>query len=157
MDKEKSVLVTGGAGYIGSHIVLTCLDAGYHVVVIDRDEKACKHLQKCLSRRKKIKIFNADIDNDVYMDGVFQNENIGAIIHCAADISVPESIENPLKYYDNNTSKSIKLLEKAKKNGVNNFVFSCTAAVYGEPPENVAGSIPETQPCNRSMPTANPS
>ena len=116
MDKEKSVLVTGGAGYIGSHIVLSCLDAGYHVVVIDRDEKACKHLQKCLSRRKKIKIFNADIDNDVYVDGVFQNENIGAIIHCAADISVPESVDNPLKYYYNNTSKSIKLLEKAKKN-----------------------------------------
>ena len=147
MDKEKSVLVTGGAGYIGSHIVLSCLDAGYHVVVIDRDEKACKHLQKCLSRRKKIKIFNADIDNDVYVDGVFQNENIGAIIHCAADISVPESVENPLKYYYNNTSKSIKLLEKAKRNGVNNFVFSCTAAVYGEPPVNVAGSITETQPC----------
>ena len=147
MDKEKSVLVTGGAGYIGSHIVLSCLDAGYHVVVIDRDEKACKHLQKCLSRRKKIKIFNADIDNDVYMDGIFENENIGAIMHCAADISVPESVDNPVKYYHNNTSKSIKLLEKAKKNGVNNFVFSCTAAVYGEPPANVAGSIPETQPC----------
>ncbi len=147
MDKEKSVLVTGGAGYIGSHIVLTCLDAGYHVIVIDRDEKACKHLQKCLSRRKKIKIFNADIDNDVYMDGVFQNENIGAIIHCAADISVPESVDNPLKYYFNNTSKSIKLLEKAKRYGVNNFVFSCTAAVYGEPKGDVAKSIPETQPC----------
>ena len=53
MNKEKSVLVTGGAGYIGSHVVLACLDAGYRVVVIDRDEKACKHLQKCLSRRKK--------------------------------------------------------------------------------------------------------
>ena len=147
MNKEKSVLVTGGAGYIGSHIVLTCLDAGYHVVVIDRDEKACKHLQKCLSRRKKIKVFNADIDNDVYVDGVFQNENIGAIIHCAADISVPESVDNPVKYYYNNTSKSIKLLEKAKRYGVNNFVFSCTAAVYGDPPKEVAFSIPETQPC----------
>jgi len=147
MNKEKSVLVTGGAGYIGSHIVLTCLDAGYHVVVIDRDEKACKHLQKCLSRRKKIKVFNADIDNDVYMDGIFNNENIGAIIHCAADISVPESVDNPVKYYYNNTSKSIKLLEKAKRYGVNNFVFSCTAAVYGEPKGDVAKSIPETQPC----------
>jgi UDP-glucose 4-epimerase len=147
MDKEKSVLVTGGAGYIGSHIVLSCLDAGYRVVVIDRDEKACKHLQKCLSRRKKLKVFNADIENDVYMDGIFQNENIGAIIHCAADISVPESVDNPVKYYYNNTSKSIKLLDTARRYNVNNFIFSCTAAVYGEPPEDVANSIPETHPC----------
>jgi UDP-glucose 4-epimerase len=147
MDKEKSVLVTGGAGYIGSHIVLACLNAGYRVVVIDRDEKACKHLQKCLSRRKKIKIFNADIENDVYLSGIFENESVGAIVHCAADISVPESIENPVKYYYNNTSKSIKLLEKAKKYGISKFVFSCTAAVYGEPPEHVGNSIPETHPC----------
>ena len=147
MDKEKSVLVTGGAGYIGSHVVLACLDAGYRVVVIDRDEKACKHLQKCLSRRKKLKVFNADIGNDVYLDGIFSNENVGAIMHLAADISVPESIDNPVKYYFNNTSKSIKLLEAARRHGVNNFIFSCTAAVYGEPSKDVAASIPETQPC----------
>ena len=147
MNKEKSVLVTGGAGYIGSHVVLSCLDAGYRVVVIDRDEKACKHLQKCLSRRKKIKVFNADIDNDVYVDGVFENENIGAIMHCAADISVPESVDNPVQYYYNNTSKSIKLLDTARRYNVNNFIFLALLPVYGEPPEDVAGSIPETHPC----------
>ena len=147
MNKDQKVLVTGGAGYIGSHIVLSCLDAGYGVVVIDRDEKACKHLQKCLSRRKKLKVFNADIENEIYLDGIFENENIGAIIHCAANISVPESVDNPLKYYYNNTSKSIKLLERAKKFGVNRFILSSTAAVYGEPPAKVAASIPETQPC----------
>jgi len=147
MNKDQKVLVTGGAGYIGSHIVLSCLDAGYGVVVIDRDEKACKHLQKCLSRRKKLKVFNADIENEIYLDGIFENENIGAIIHCAAETSVSESMSNPLKHYYNNTAKSIKLLERSKKYGVNRFIFSSSADVYGEPPSKIAESIPETQPC----------
>ena len=120
-------------------------------------KKACKHLQKCLSRRKKIKIFNADIDNDVYVDGVFQNENIGAIIHCAADISVPESVENPLKYYYNNTSKSIKLLEKAKRNGVNNFVFPAPLRSMESHQKMSPDRFQRHSLADQSMPTANPS
>jgi UDP-glucose 4-epimerase len=147
MNKEKSVLVTGGAGYIGSHIVLSCLDAGYKVIVIDKDKKACDHLIKCTKRRKKIKVFNADIDNDVYIDGIFTNENIGAVIHCAAYISVPESVDNPLKYYANNTAKTTKLLYKMKKHNINLFLFSSTAAVYGIPDRESERGITEKTPC----------
>ena len=152
MNKEKSVLVTGGAGYIGSHVVLACLDSGYKVIVIDRDKKACEHLQKCLSQRKKVKIFNADIGNDVYLDGIFKNENVGAIMHLAADASVPDSVDDPLTFYHNNTAKSISLLDKARKYGVTNFIFSCTAAVYGQPSDEICASISETQPCKPITP-----
>ena len=92
---KKTVMVTGGAGYIGSHAVLACLDAGHKVIVIDKDKDACDHLTKCLKRRKKLEVFNADIDNDVYLDGIFSNQRVDAVIHCAAYICVPESVENP--------------------------------------------------------------
>ena len=145
MKNKKTVMVTGGTGYIGSHAVLACLDAGHKVIVIDKDKGACDHLTKCLKRRKKLQVFNADIDNDVYIDGIFSNEKVDAVIHCAAYICVPESVENPLKYYENNTAKSIKLLNKMKNHGVNTFVFASTAAVYGAAKDGVA--LTETTPC----------
>ena len=110
LNKGDTVLVTGGAGYIGSHITLSLLDSGHEVIVVDRDDTACKHLQKCLSRRKKLKVYNADISNDVYMDGIMTNNDVKAVVHCAADISVPESMDNPLKYYENNVGKTLILL-----------------------------------------------
>ena len=115
IDKSKTIVVTGGAGYIGSHIVLGMLDAGYEVVVVDKDKVACDYLIKRQSRRKRLKVYNADITNDVYMDGIFKNHDVGAVCHCAAYISVPESVDNPLKYYENNTAKTINLLHRMKK------------------------------------------
>ena len=129
--KNKTILVTGGAGYIGSHVVLSCLRSGCKVIVVDKDEKACKHLKKCLSRRKKLSVYNADIENDVYMNGIMSNNKIDAVVHCAAYISAPESIQSPLKYYENNTAKTLKLLEMMKSHGVNIFIFASSAAVYG--------------------------
>ena len=124
LNKGDTVLVTGGAGYIGSHITLSLLDSGHEVIVVDRDDTACKHLQKCLSRRKKLKVYNADISNDVYMDGIMTNNDVKAVVHCAADISVPESMDNPLKYYENNVGKTLILLERMRKHNINLFVFS---------------------------------
>ena len=129
--KSKTILITGGAGYIGSHAVLSCLDAGHKVIVVDKDTKACDHLTKCLRRRKRLSVFNADIDNDVYMNGIFSNEKVDAVIHCAAYICVPESVDNPLKYYENNTAKTIKLIHMMRSHAVNTLVFASTAAVYG--------------------------
>ena len=74
----------------------------------------------------------------VYIDGIFSNEKVDAVIHCAAYICVPESVENPLKYYENNTAKSIKLLNKMKNHGINTFVFASTAAVYGAAKDGAA-------------------
>ena len=133
IDKSKTIVVTGGAGYIGSHVVLGMLDAGYEVVVIDKDKVACDYLIKKQSRRKRLKVYNADIMNDVYMDGIFKNHDVGAVCHCAACISVPESVDNPLKYYENNTAKTINLLHRMKQNNINVFLFASTAAVYGDP------------------------
>ena len=131
-----TVLVTGGAGYIGSHAVYSLLQSGRKVIVIDRDKDACEHLIKTFSRRKnKPQVHCCDIDNDVWVDGILKNEKPTAVMHFAADICVPESVQNPLKYYSNNTAKTIRFLEKIVRNGIYRFIFSSTAAVYGMPKE----------------------
>mgnify|MGYP003147221712 FL=1 len=152
LNKGDTVLVTGGAGYIGSHITLSLLDSGHEVIVVDRDDTACKHLQKCLSRRKKLKVYNADISNDVYMDGIMTNNDVKAVVHCAADISVPESMDNPLKYYENNVGKTLILLERMRKHNINLFVFSSSAAVYGTTKEADILELTEQTPCRPISP-----
>ena len=148
--KNKTILITGGAGYIGSHVVLSCLRSGCKVIVVDKDEKACKHLKKCFSRRKKLSVFNADIENDVYMNGIMTNDKIDAVVHCAAYISAPESVESPLKYYENNTAKTVKLLQIMRSHGVNTFIFASSAAVYG----NISpdGILRENDRCKPATP-----
>ena len=148
--KNKTILVTGGAGYIGSHIVLSCLRSGCDVIVVDKDEKACEYLKKCFRRRKKLSVFNADIENDVYINGIMTNNKIDAVVHCAAYVSAPESIHSPLKYYENNTAKTLKLLQMMKSHGVNTFVFASSAAVYG----NVSpdGILRENDRCKPTTP-----
>tara|TARA_Y100000114_G_scaffold36710_1_gene32209 strand:+ start:8133 stop:9122 length:990 start_codon:yes stop_codon:yes gene_type:complete len=144
--KHETVLVTGGAGYIGSHAVMSLLSSGRKVIVIDRDKDSCENLRKIFSRRKNKPIIHCcDIDNDVWVDGILQNEKPTAVMHFAANISVPESVMNPLKYFENNTAKTIKFLSKLHRNGIHRFIFSSTAAVYGSPTGE--GSIVETTPC----------
>jgi len=137
--KPFSILVTGGAGYIGSHAVLALADAGWPVVVIDNlvtgfrwavDERAA--------------FVEADIGDPALVGRVLADHRVGAILHFAGSVVVPESVEDPLKYYRNNTANSRSLIESAVTGGVRHFIFSSTAATYG---------IPEVIPVKEDMPT----
>jgi len=127
-----NVLVTGGAGYIGSHVVYDLLNGGHKVFVIDRDKKACDHLKKKLSRRKKLTVYCGDVEDNIFTENILSTEDINAVIHLAAFISVRESVEDPVKYFYNNTAKTIKLLSLIEKYKIPRFIFSSTAAVYGD-------------------------
>ncbi len=123
-----AVLVTGGAGYIGSHMVWALLDAGEDVVVIDALTTGHEW-----SVAPEAKFYLGDIADTQLTDQIFSENSIDAIIHFAGSIVVPESMTDPLGYYENNTTKSRALIAAAVKAGVKYFVFSSTAAVYGTP------------------------
>jgi UDP-glucose 4-epimerase len=125
-----SILVTGGAGYIGSHTVLELLERREQVIIVDNLQKG--HLSAILGGT----FYKGDLRDNDFLDKVFKENDIEAVIHFAADSLVGESVEDPLKYYNNNLNSTLILLTKMKKYGVNKIVFSSTAAVYGEP-ENI--------------------
>lgn len=125
----KNILVTGGAGYIGSHIGKKLAEAGYNVIVLDNLSKG--HREAVL-RGKLIVGDLADMD---LLDRIMKEEEIEGVIHLAADSLVGESMEKPGKYYRNNVANGLNLLEAMVNNGVKYIVFSSTAAVYGEPEE----------------------
>ena len=122
------VLVTGGAGYIGSHAVKVLLSKGYEVIVVDN--LATGHVEAVDDRAK---LYIGDISDEVFMDKVFKENDIKGVIHFAAFSLVGESMTNPYKYYENNVSKTNKLLKSMVEHNVLNLVFSSTAATYGEP------------------------
>ena len=122
-----SILVTGGAGYIGSHTVDQLIEQNEKVVVVDNLSTGHK-----AAVNEKATFYEGDTRDEAFMDSVFKNESITGVIHVAAFSIVPESMKNPLKYFDNNTVGFVKLLESMNKNNVRNLVFSSTAAVYGE-------------------------
>lgn len=126
-----SVLVTGGAGYIGSHMVLELLDAGEKVVVIDNLSTGYRW-----AVAPGAKLVVADIADTGVVRETIRDHGVTAIIHFAGSIVVPESVADPLGYYLNNTVKSRGLIAAAVETGVKNFIFSSTAAVYGNPKEN---------------------
>lgn len=135
---KPAVLVTGGAGYIGSHAVLALLDAGWPVVVIDNLSTGFEWAVS-----KEAAFVRGDVADQPLVARLIADHGIGAIIHFAGSIIVPESVENPLKYYENNTVKSRSLIESAVRGGVRHFIFSSTAATYGLPDQV---PIPETAP-----------
>jgi len=142
---HETILVTGGAGYIGSHAVHSLISSGRNVVVVDRDKEACDALLDRYAKKKKkgtFKVHCTDITNDVWMDGILENERPTAVMHFAADLSVPESVQNPLKYFNNNTSKTINLIDRLVRHGIYRFINSSTCAVYGTPsnPNNITES-----------------
>ncbi len=123
-----TVLVTGGAGYIGSHMVWRLLDAGEDVVVVDRLSTGFDWAVPA-----EAELVVADIADQATVEETIRRRGVDAIIHFAGSIVVPESVSDPLGYYLNNTVKSRALLESAVRTGVRNFIFSSTAAVYGTP------------------------
>jgi UDP-glucose 4-epimerase len=126
-----AILVTGGAGYIGSHTVLELLDAGETVVVLDNLSTGFSWAVPQAAR-----LVVGDIGDQDLVRSVVRRHGVAAIVHFAGSIVVPDSVADPLGYYYNNTVKSRALMEVAVETGVKNFVFSSTAAVYGAPASN---------------------
>ncbi|WP_298300754.1 UDP-glucose 4-epimerase GalE [uncultured Erythrobacter sp.] len=137
------VLVTGGAGYIGSHAVLALLDAGWPVAVIDNLTTGFR-----FAVPDDVAFYEGDVEDAGLLAGVFKEQGVGAIMHFAGSIVVPESVENPLKYYHNNTAKSRVLVEAAVKAGVPHLIFSSTAATYGIPEVEAVSEDTPQMPIN---------
>ena len=123
-----TVLVTGGAGYIGSHMVHALVEAGESVIVIDNLSTGFSQYLP-----EGVPLFIGDVADENLVEGVIAAHGIDAIIHFAGSIVVPESMRDPLNYYRNNTMATRNLLNVAVKTGVRRFIFSSTAAVYGNP------------------------
>lgn len=123
-----TVLVTGGAGYIGSHAVLALLDAGWCVAVLDNLVTGFRWAVP-----KAATFYEGDIADAALVTRIVAEQDVGAIMHFAGSVVVPESVTNPLKYYDNNSARSRSLIDTAIHAGVRHFIFSSTAATYGIP------------------------
>jgi UDP-glucose 4-epimerase len=139
-EDRRTVLVTGGAGYIGSHAVLALLDANWPVVVIDDLSTGFGWAVP-----EGAAFARGDIADQALVGELIRAHRIGAIMHFAGSVVVPDSVSNPLRYYENNTVKSRALIESAVEGGVGHFIFSSTAAAYG---------IPATMPVSEDAPAA---
>ncbi|OYX47291.1 MAG: UDP-glucose 4-epimerase GalE [Sphingomonadales bacterium 32-64-22] len=147
-DGEKvPVLVTGGAGYIGSHAVLALKDAGWPVAVIDNLVTGFR-----FAVPEDVPFYEGDIADPELLARIFAEQGMGhskgAIMHFAGSVVVPESVENPLKYYFNNTTKSRAIIEAAVEAGVPHFIFSSTAATYGVPESSPVREDDPKRPIN---------
>ncbi|WP_166041563.1 UDP-glucose 4-epimerase GalE [Sphingosinicella sp. YJ22] len=143
MSEKLTVLVTGGAGYIGSHAVLALLDAGWPVVVIDNLSTGFDWAVPAAAT-----LVEGDVGDQALVERVLREHGIGAIMHFAGSIIVPESVENPLKYYANNTANSRALIDSAVRSGVRHFIFSSTAATYGIPDQVPVTEDARQEPIN---------
>jgi UDP-glucose 4-epimerase len=136
-----TVLVTGGAGYIGSHMVLELGDTGEHVVVLDNLSTGFRW-----AIADGVPLITGDSGDQALAARLIREHGVDAIIHFAASVVVPESVRDPLAYYRNNTVNTRALIECAVNNGVRHFIFSSTAAVYGNPAETPVKEESPTQP-----------
>ena len=132
---KPTILVTGGAGYIGSHTCVLLLEAGYEVVVLDN---LCNSKSESLSRveeltGKSIRFYLGDLRDPAALKDLFDREKIDAVVHFAGLKAVGESTEIPLDYYQNNVGGTANLLEEMNRQGVKDIVFSSSCTVYGEP------------------------
>jgi UDP-glucose 4-epimerase len=144
---RRPVLVTGGAGYIGSHVVRLLRAAGYPVVAYD--DLSTGHPWAVLDAELVV----GDLADQAHLAALFDERAFGAVLHFAAHIAVEESARAPAKYYRTNTLGALSLFELAARYGVSRLVFSSTAAAYGEPPTDASRSRRRSR---RSIPTARP-
>jgi len=142
MTQRPSVLVTGGAGYIGSHTLLQLVARGERVVVLDDLSTGFRQAVRDAT------LVTGNVGDRPLVDKLLREHNVDTIVHFAAHTIVPESVSNPLKYYGNNTCSTRSLLEAASQAGVKHFVFSSTAAVYGIPSSGLASEDTATAPIN---------
>lgn len=145
-----SILVAGGAGYIGSHTCVELLEAGYDVVVVDNlynaNPEALKRVEKITG--KTVTFYEADILDKEALNKVFDAHQIEAVIHFAGYKAVGESVQKPIEYYHNNMTGTLVLCDVMRAHGVKNIVFSSSATVYGDPAQ-----IPITESCPKGQPT----
>ena len=138
------ILITGGAGYIGSHTALELLNKGYEVVVYDNlsnsSQESLRRVEELTG--KKVAFYEGDILDKEALTAMFKAENVDAVIHCAALKAVGESVQKPLEYYHNNITGTLSLMGVMDEVGVKNIVFSSSATVYGSPEE-----MPITEAC----------
>lgn len=147
-----NVLVTGGAGYIGSHICVELIEAGHNVIVIDDFSNSKPEVLDYIKELtgKEVKFYEFNVLDKEKMEEVFSSNDIDSIIHCAAFKAVGESMIKPIEYYTNNLMSTLVVAKMMKKYNVNNIVFSSSATVYGDPEE-----VPLTEDCKLGE-TTNP-
>lgn len=144
------ILVTGGAGYIGSHTCVNLLENNYEVVIVDNlynsNEKVVDRITQITG--KKPAFYNVDLLDKEALDSVFEKEKIDAVIHFAGLKAVGESVEKPIEYYHNNITGTLHLVDCMRNHDVKNIIFSSSATVYGDP-----AFIPITEECPKGSPT----
>jgi UDP-glucose 4-epimerase len=128
MSQKFPVLVTGGAGYIGSHAVLALIDAGWPVAVIDNLVTGFRWAVP-----ESVPFYQGDVADADLLARIFAEQQTRAVMHFAGSVVVPESVSDPLKYYDNNTARTRSLIAAVVRAGLPHFIFSSTAATYGVP------------------------
>ena len=142
-----NILLTGGAGFIGSHTAVELLNAGHDVIIVDNlynsSAKAVERVEELTGKR--VKFYCADACDHDAMDRIFSENKVDAVIHFAAYKAVGESVAKPLEYYRNNLDCTLTVCEAMKKHGVKRFIFSSSATVYG---------IPDHMPLDETMPTS---
>ena len=147
-DTKMKILVTGGAGYIGSHTCVELLNAGYDVVVMDNlynaSEKAIERVEQITG--KKVTFYKTDMLDREGVKKIFDNEKIDAVIHFAGLKAVGESVHKPIEYYHNNMTGTLILCDEMRNHGVKNIIFSSSATVYGDP-----AMIPITEECPKGQ------
>ena len=149
MNSTKKILLTGGAGYIGSHTAVELIQQGFDIVVIDDFSRSEKRMIDGIEKitNQKLIYYQGDCGDLKFLDFVFEKEKIESVIHFAAYKSVNESVVNPLLYYQNNIGSMVSLLSTMEKHGVTELIFSSSCTVYGQPDQAV---VDETAPFKKA-------